>query len=107
MFGGDVALAWLAIAGVMLVKLVPVLLVGGVGYYLFKRSEMGRALTRRDDTSAEMALLQQQIDTLRVELSEMQERLDFSERALAQLDRPLAAPGKAPKYPTPPEPVHG
>jgi hypothetical protein len=107
MFGGEIAMTWMAIAGIMLVKLVPIMLVGGVGYYFFKRSEMGRALTRRSDTSGDMVLLQQQVDDLRTELSEMQERLDYSERVLTQLDLPLRHSVTLPKRPTPPEPVHG
>jgi hypothetical protein len=37
----------------------------------------------------------------------VQERLDFSERALTALDRPVRQRVELPRHPTPPEPVHG
>jgi hypothetical protein len=104
MSGADVLIAWLMKAGVTLLKLTPFLV---VGWYVFKHSELGRALLHSRDTSRDILLLQQDMDALRGELSELQERPDFSERALAQLDRPLPAHEDLPKYPTPPEPVHG
>lgn len=62
-----------------------------IGFFvIFSRSELGRALAQRISGGSqphalegELRELQGQVDALRAELLETQERLDFTERVLA------------------------
>ena len=93
----------------MILKAIPLLLFG-VGIYALYRSPLGRALAQRvrdgSVTTAEVAALAEELEQVRGELSEVHERLDFAERALAQ-QRNLIPRAQPPddRTPTPPEPV--
>jgi hypothetical protein len=71
--------------------LIPVLAVFFVGMVALSRTVIGKALARRiggeEDAGAllegEVRELRSEVDALRVELMETQERLDFTERQLA------------------------
>lgn len=63
-----------------------------IGFFvIFSRSELGRALAQRlsggagaaPQIEAELRELRGEVDALRAELGETQERLDFTERLLA------------------------
>lgn len=62
------------------------------GFVIFARSDIGKALAHRLSGSAaaqpelvnELEALRREVDGLRGELSEVQERLDFTERLIAQ-----------------------
>jgi len=90
-------------------KLAPWLIVG-VGALIFARSAFGRALAHRlregAVTGADLAALSDELQEARREIAEMQERLDFTERLLAQ-DRGALPPrsSSGEDAPTPPEPV--
>jgi outer membrane protein TolC len=93
----------------IIVKGIPWVLIGGAAYALY-RSPLGRALAQRlrdgAATTADVAALADDLEQVRHELAEVQERLDFAERALAQGRTPL--PRIQPvddRSPTPPEPV--
>lgn len=85
--GSDMPSAWFII-GVTLASLpiVAVMVWGAVRIF----GPIGQALARRiaggteGDHLAELADLRQQVDELRFQMGEMQERLDFTERLLAQ-----------------------
>jgi len=70
---------------------------GGIyGFVRFSQGPVGQALARRiqgrsggdPETSAEVARLRDEMDQLRRQLEETQERVDFAERLLSQ--RPAA-----------------
>ncbi|HEV8195087.1 MAG TPA: hypothetical protein VGP87_00500 [Gemmatimonadales bacterium] len=71
--------------------LIPVLAVFFVGMVALSRTVIGKALARRIGGEAdpgallegEVRELRSEVDALRVELMETQERLDFTERQLA------------------------
>jgi outer membrane protein TolC len=93
----------------VIMKGIPLVLVGGAIYAVY-RSPLGRALAQRVRdgavTTADVAALVDDLEQVRHELAEVQERLDFAERALAQGRPPL--PRIQPvddRSPTPPEPV--
>jgi hypothetical protein len=69
-----------------LVTAVVTILIAGMG--ILGAVKIARILARsrgRDpDTAAHLEALDQEVGTLRQELNEMQERLDFAERLLAQ-----------------------
>lgn len=93
----------------LLLKLVPWLVIGG-GLYGLSRTEPGRGLIRRlregGATEADIAALADELQQLRAELAEVQERLDFTERALVQQRQQLPrARSSDHESPTPPEPV--
>jgi len=90
----------------ILAKTLPLLVAGTAGFILFSRSTLGKAVIRRlHEGAAEagaVAELQADVDELRRELGEVQERLDFAERRLLQ-QRPPSPSGR--ETPTPPEPA--
>lgn len=65
---------------------------GIFGFVRFTQGPVGQAFARRiqghaggdPDTSAEVAQLRQDVDQLRRQLEETQERVDFAERLLSQ-----------------------
>jgi hypothetical protein len=71
----------------ILFKFAPWLIVG-VGGLVLARSAFGKALAQRirdgSVTSADLAALSDELQDVRREMGEMQERLDFTERLLAQ-----------------------
>lgn len=91
---------------VMVLKLAPWLAVG-VGLLFLTRSAVGRALAQRiregSVTAEEVAALAGELEDVRRELGEMQERLDFTERLLAQQRGALPPGASAHDSPTPPE----
>jgi hypothetical protein len=91
----------------MLVKVVPLLLAGGIGWLVFSRSGIGKSIIRNlqsGGADAEvLASLQADVEDLRRELGEVHERLDFAERRLLQQRQPL--PPVRSDAPSPPEPV--
>lgn len=97
--------AELAILVGLLLRTVPVLLVGTVGFVLFSRSTLGKSLIRRlqeGGADAEtLAAMQDELQELRRELGEVHERLDFAERRLVQQNKP---PSRS-DNPSPPTPV--
>jgi hypothetical protein len=88
-------------------KLVP-WLVAGVGALFLARSAVGKALAQRiregSASSAELSALYGELQEVRRELGEVQERLDFAERLLAQHREALPPGGPSEnETPTPPE----
>jgi len=91
----------------MLAVLIPVLAVFFAGLVALSRTAIGKALARRIGGDAgvhlddhRLAVLEDDMDRLRTELMETQERLDFAERMLTR-GRPesheLASPPPDPK----------
>lgn len=76
---------------------IPVGIVGSIAFAVVLRGPVGHALARRlgGDTSTASDEVLQQLDDVRARLGEMEERLDFTERVLAQRQDPmkLAHPG--------------
>ena len=88
-------------------KLAPWLIVG-LGALFFVRSAFGRALAQRiregSVTEADFAALVGEFQEVRRELDQVQERLDFTERLLAQQREALPPSGLSQHdTPTPPE----
>ena len=88
---------------------LPVGVLVGAAYWLFRRSRVGRSvLNRVEDGAADKELLQSlasDVEYLRREMLELQERVDFAERRLGQpLMEPREQAGRA-RPRTPPEPV--
>jgi Tfp pilus assembly protein PilO len=71
----------------MLLKLAPIVLAVGMIWF-FAKSEtwrlMKRRLTEGGEQAEQVALMAGEIEQLRREMAELQERVDFSERVLAQ-----------------------
>ena len=91
----------------ILIKLAPWFLVG-VGALFFARSAFGKALVHRiregTVTSADLAALSDELQEARREIGEMQERLDFTERLIAQHREALPpSSSSGDDSPTPPE----
>ena len=90
---------------ILLLTVGPVAVVGAGAYFLLRRSALGRAiLSRGASQSTELAELANEVDELRHQMVELQERLDFSERMVTQLmagEHPRAL--GATRAPTPPE----
>ena len=68
---------------------IPIVAILTFGAVFISRGPIGQALGRAisghaGETEVEVAELRQQVDQLRVEMGDMQERLDFAERLLAQ-----------------------
>jgi hypothetical protein len=79
--------------------LVPISLFVSLAAVAILRGPLGRALGERwagrrldSDASAETAALHEEVEELRFRLTEVEERLDFTERLLAQHGGPGALP---------------
>jgi hypothetical protein len=91
----------------VLFKSVPIVIAGAIAVMLFTRSTLGKAVIQRlqenpGDPEA-LAVLQADLEEMRRELGDVQERLDFAERRLVQ-----SSPPPEPFHsddPSPPEPV--
>jgi hypothetical protein len=79
---------------------IPVGIAGAVAFAVVMRGPVGKALARRlEGASAEPSdEVLQTLEDMRVRLGELEERLDFTERVLAQSQAAirLAQPGDAP-----------
>ena len=89
-------------------KLAPLLILGSAGAIFLSRSTLGKALVQRIRQGSlkgeEVAALAAQLEEVRHELGEIQERLDFTERLLAQQRGALPPSGSSEHdSPTPPE----
>jgi len=86
-----------------LALLIPILVMGFTGLIAFSYTPIGRALARRlsgqaaaPELEGRVAQLEADLDAVRHELTETQERQDFAERALTQLkERNRLPPGQA------------
>ena len=92
----------------MLLKIAPLLILGSGGAIFLSRSAFGKALVQRIREGSlrgeEVAALAAQLEDVRHELGEIQERLDFTERLLAQQRGALPPSGSSEHdSPTPPE----
>ena len=91
----------------ILLKLAPWLILG-LGALFLSRSALGKALAQRirerSVTGTEVAALADELQEVRRELGEIQERLDFTERLLAQ-QRGALPPSASSEHdsPSPPE----
>lgn len=86
MFGDLGVVEVAAIVAAMVLSVAPFLLFGVGAYVLFSRSAMGQAIldrVRRDSSELPPAVAEE-FDRLRGELQEVHERLDFTERMLAE-----------------------
>jgi len=78
--------------------LIPVIGMFFTGLIALSFTRLGRALATRleggstEEQTARLARLEAESDQLRAELAEIQERLDFTERALARAAAPAALP---------------
>jgi hypothetical protein len=87
-----------------LAVMIPVLAVFFTGMVVMSRTLIGRAIARRIGGEAgtsgaleeRVAQLESDLDAVRHELSQSQERIDFAERALAQVKEQRKLPGGAP-----------
>ena len=86
----DFLLALKGVLGVM----IPVLALSVGGLVVVARSRLGDALARRiagdsrhPDCEAELDALQEELATLRIQLADTQERLEFAERVLTRVER--------------------
>jgi len=75
-----------------LALLIPIVVMGFSGLIAFSFTPLGRALARRiggqaasPELGERVAQLESDLDAVRHELAESQERLDFTERALARV----------------------
>src|SRR5438477_5215877 len=89
-------------------KFAPLLLLGAGGAMFLSRSTLGKALVQRIRQGSlqgeEVAALAAQLEEVRHELGEIQERLDFTERLLAQQRGALPPNGSSEHdSPTPPQ----
>ncbi len=94
----------------LIVKSIPWLLFGAGLYVVLYRSPLGRALVQRvrdgSVTTAEVAILAEELQHVRGELAEVHERLDCAERALTQQQSLMPRVRRADdRTPTPPDPV--
>ena len=90
---------------ILLYKVGPIVALGGGAYFVLKRTALGRAmLARGDRDTQELHALAGEIDELRHQVLEVQERLDFSERMVAQLTAGVPPREQSTsRTPTPPE----
>jgi hypothetical protein len=91
----------------ILIRLAPWFILG-IGALFFARSAFGKALAHRIRegavTRADLAVLSDELQEARREIGEMQERLDFTERLLAQHGAALPPSSSSGEdSPTPPE----
>ena len=91
----------------ILLRAAPWLVLGTAGAFFLTRSSFGKALTQRlRDGSVrgeDLAGLTGEVEQLRRDLDEVQERLDFTERLLAQQRESLPPPSSGIDTPTPPD----
>jgi hypothetical protein len=97
-----------ALAFKVLALTLPLALVGGGGWLLFKRSRLGRTLVEQvtdgAETQAVVQALVDHVQQLEAQLGELQERVDFAERLLSRPGPDPRTDGAAERLPTPPEP---
>ena len=69
---------------------IPAGIVAAIAFAVVLRGPVGKALARRleGDAAAPSEEVLQQLDDMRVRLGELEERLDFTERVLAQSQEP-------------------
>ena len=89
-------------------RFAPLLVLGAGGAMFLSRSTLGKALVQRIRQGSlqgeGVAALAAQLEEVRHDLGEVQERLDFTERLLAQQRGPLPPSGASEHdTPTPPE----
>jgi hypothetical protein len=74
-----------------------VIVFGGGMVFLLSKSEIGRAIADRirnqPGTDASVPALAEEVDRLRLEVSELHERMDFTERLLASHREEQRLPG--------------
>lgn len=75
-----------------LALLIPLIVLGSTGLIAFSFTPLGRAIAKRigggsgsPDVDLRLAQLEGDLDAVRHELAESQERIDFAERALGQV----------------------
>jgi hypothetical protein len=76
---------------------IPVGIFGAIALAVVLRGPVGQALARRlagDDAGAPGEEVLQHLDDMRARLGELEERLDFAERVLAQTDQAARLPGR-------------
>lgn len=90
------SIGFLVVPIVILSKVTPFLLLGGA-FWLFRSRRGGRILNRYQGGADQetVAELRAELDEVRRELAELQERVDFGERLLARQHEaaPAARPG--------------
>lgn len=82
--------------------LIPITFFLTIGGVFVARGEIGRAIAHRirggaqadEDVRTELSDLRRDLDTVRAELAETHERLDFTERLLANNNRPADGLGR-------------
>ncbi len=104
---------FMTIASIILFRVLmvalPVGVLIGAGIWFFRRSALGRSvLDRVQDGAADKELLQSlasEVEYLHHEMTELQERVDFAERRLAQPAIEPREPASRARPRTPPEPA--
>jgi hypothetical protein len=86
-----------------LVLFIPIIVMGFAGLISFSFTPLGRALAKRlggqaanPDLEERMAQLETNVERVRHELAESHERIDFTERALAQVREQRQLPSGTP-----------
>lgn len=97
----------LLVAALLLMRLavlmIPIALVGAFGWTLFKRSAVARAMLAHADDREALLRLSEDMTHLQSEIAELQSRLDYAERQLADPLRRDALPAPDTRERTPPE----
>ncbi len=107
--GGEFGIGTLAVIGfALLMKVVPIALVLGAGFWFLPRMRGGKSLFGGNSDNADhgerLLMLEGEVARLREELAEVQERQDFAERLLVP-ERPIAPRGDSPSRPITPREV--
>jgi hypothetical protein len=86
-----------------LVLFIPIIVMGFTGLIAFSFTPLGRALARRlggqaasPELEERVTQLEADLETVRHELAESHERIDFAERALAQVREQRQLPSGTP-----------